>query len=93
MANFEFKDGVAIINDTVVELDNLEWNEEDCGFSESDIKSVVIPSSVKKICDGAFLDWECLISLEIPDTVEVIGANAFAGCRALTNLTLSKETI
>ena len=40
---------------------------------------VVIPSNVKEIASCAFEDCKCLRSVEIPDSVTRIGADAFAG--------------
>ena len=87
MAKFELKGGIAYIEEGVVELDSLDLNE---GVDIDEIKSIVIPKSVTKICDYAFLDWENLTTLEIPENVKVIGCNAFAGCRGLVNIVLSK---
>lgn len=50
---------------------------------------VVIPKDVKKIGDNAFKDHTKLVSVTIPNnTVTEIGANAFAGCTALTSINL-----
>lgn len=57
---------------------------EDC----KSLKSVVLPSSVEKICNSAF--WFCknLAKVEIPDSVKEIENRAFEECVALTEVKL-----
>jgi len=60
------------------------------GFNnENDIvKSIIIPSSVTHVDDGAF-DWcSSLTSITIPNSVTQIGTGAFSGCSSLTSITI-----
>ena len=78
MAEFEIKDGVAIIPEGTTEIG--EW------FFARDylsLKSVTIPESVKDIGVGAFRWCTALESITLPESVKVIGWNAFEGCTSL----------
>ncbi len=57
-------------------------------FSDSDITSVTIPSTVKAIGVGAFRNCAKLTSVAIPSGVTVIRNLTFAGCSALTSVTI-----
>jgi hypothetical protein len=55
------------------------------------IVSVIIPSSVKKIGEGAFVDCDNLVSVTIPDSVTEFKAGyygMFQSCKSLTSVTL-----
>ena len=47
--------------------------------------TVVLPKTVKKIAEGAYLGAINLKELTIPATVTEIGANAFGGCTSITH--------
>ena len=58
--------------------------------------NVVIPSvingyTVTRIDDNAFFDKIDVISIEIPNTVETIGASAFSGCKRLKSIKLPQN--
>ena len=50
-----------------------------------DLQTVTLPSSLKRISVGMFLNCKQLIGVNIPDNVEMIEKQAFAGCSALTS--------
>ena len=52
------------------------------------ITSVVIPSGVTKINEGAFDSLYALTSITIPSTVTYIGESAFSSCSALKSITI-----
>lgn len=52
----------------------------------SNLESIIIPHSVKSICDYAFYECRNLKSAVIGDSVTSIGDYAFYECRSLTNL-------
>ena len=56
--------------------------------AKSTLKTVRLPSGLKKIGDNAF--WECagLIAIDLPDTVESLGAASLQGCTGLRSFTL-----
>lgn len=58
----------------------------------TEITSIVIPDTVKKIGAGAFLGCTSLKSVTLPASLEEIGDYAFAGCTALENLEIP-ETV
>ncbi len=61
-------------------------------FYRSKLKSIKISASVKTIGggynSGAFAGCTALTSIEIPASVETIGADAFKGCSSLVNVTI-----
>ena len=82
MADFEIKDGVAIIPEGTTKIDDNAF----CGCA--DLSRVVIPNSVKKIGEGAFASCTNLKSVTMLAKVLKIGVGAFAGCTSLTNITI-----
>ena len=70
MADFEIKDGVAIIPDTVEEIG------ESAFYQCQGLTSVVIPNSVTSIGKSAFKWCKGLTSVEIPNSVTSIGLEA-----------------
>ena len=57
-------------------------------FRGSGIEEIRLPAGLKKIGRAAFI-YSGLKSVEIPDSVEEIGGAPFAGCKALTEITVS----
>jgi len=57
-------------------------------FDANEITDVVIPNSVVKIGDGAFLWIENLKSANIPASIKSIGGGAFGNCDNLETLTI-----
>lgn len=57
-------------------------------FSDSGIKSVVIPKGVTEIRGFTFSDCDNLSSVSIPNTVKSIGYNAFYDCKSLKGVTI-----
>lgn len=78
--DFEIKDGVLVKyngNDSNVIIPDGVTEIGDLAFCLTDVESVTIPDSVKKIGGGAFSDCGKLTSINIPDSVEVIEEEAF----------------
>ena len=57
-------------------------------FAGLDIKSIVIPPSIREISYNAFTDCKSLINVEISDGVEDIWHDAFSSCTALKRIIL-----
>ncbi|MBQ5601570.1 MAG: leucine-rich repeat domain-containing protein [Clostridia bacterium] len=57
-------------------------------FSDSEIESVEIPSSITHIVEIAFSNCDRLTSVMIPEGVIYIGENAFNSCTALTTVSI-----
>lgn len=53
-----------------------------------DLRKIIVPDSVEKICKYAFYKDTSLESVGIPDSVKEIGGCAFIGCRNITSLKL-----
>ncbi len=73
------------INGKTVEAIGAEF------VSDSSVKEVVLPETVKVIKYSAFENCSSLKTLNIPTCVETIGIYAFSGCPALTNFTCSAK--
>ena len=56
-------------------------------------KNTIIPSSITKIGDNAFLGQSDLASITIHEGITTIGKDAFAGCTSLKDVTLNSKTI
>lgn len=52
---------------------------------------LTIPQGITKIGEGAFASHQSILEVTMPDSVKVIGLNAFYHCLSLTRLVLSKE--
>lgn len=52
-------------------------------------KNTVVPSSVTKIADNAFLNINSLTNIVVPNNVTSIGINAFKGCNSLNSITVA----
>ena len=85
MADFEIKDGVAIIPEGTTEI--RRWALNNC----TDLKSVVIPEGVTKIGDRAFSNCTNLTSVVIPESVKEIEPYVFHGCTNLKNIVIPKN--
>ena len=57
-------------------------------FRESGVEQIQLPEGLEKIGRGAFI-YSGLGAVEIPDSVQEIGGASFAGCKALTEITVS----
>ena len=57
-------------------------------YSYQNVKSIVLPATVRTIGDNAFENCETLIEISIPDGVTTIGNRAFLGCFSLKEITL-----
>ncbi len=51
----------------------------------------IIPKGTVHIPNSAFLEREDLVSIEIPESVKEIGANAFFGCTNLKDITIPDD--
>lgn len=66
------------------------------GFSNSafagctELKSIIIPDSVKSIGNSSFKDCNNLTSVTIGNGVTIIGASVFNGCSKLTSVTIGE---
>ena len=56
-------------------------------FYDAKIKTIVLPSSIKRILGGAF-DNSYIESITLPNSIEEIGAWAFYGCDKLTSISI-----
>ncbi len=55
-------------------------------FTNSGIKSIVVPKNLKKIKMGTFSDCKALTSVTLPEVLVEIGDCAFDGCKSLSNI-------
>lgn len=57
----------------------------------TNLKSIIIPNTVKKIGDNCFWDCTLLNKIEIPNSVEELGDYCFLNCNNLTTVILSSR--
>lgn len=50
---------------------------------------IILPHTLKEIAAGTFSDCTNITKIELPDSVETIGINAFYGCRTLERINLN----
>ena len=86
MANFEIKDGVAIIHESTTKIEHYTF--ENC----AEFHSVVIPASVTEIGFKAFHNCTALQNVVISEGVTKIGHNAFSGCSSLRCIEIPAST-
>lgn len=55
-------------------------------FAESDIKSVTLPSTLKRIGERAFFNCKSLHYIKLQDGITEIGDKAFASCNKLSDI-------
>jgi len=61
-------------------------------FAESGLASISLPSSLTSISKQLFFNCQQLATVNIPSSVSEIGFESFAGCTALTTVTLGNPT-
>lgn len=93
----EIKNGTRLIADSVLEcgekitaikLPSTVKFIGDSAFSETSIKSIVIPKGVTEIRYGTFDGCSALTAVTIPTTVKTVRMNAFYDCKSLKNVTI-----
>ena len=80
MAQFEIKDGVAIIPEGTTEI----WDRAFYGCTS--LKSITIPKGVKEIGRSTFNGCKALNTIILPIGVNKIGKGAFYECSALSTI-------
>ena len=84
MAQFEIKNGVAIIPEGTTKFGSRAFRG--C----TSLTSITIPASVTEIGMTAFQDCTSLKSVTISESVKEIGCEAFKGCRLLDNIVVAE---
>lgn len=81
--------------------DNRYWIHYCCTKSEigkwmfsncSSLKSILLPTSIKKIDDFAFYNCSSLLEIHIPPKVQEIGETPFLNCLSLEKIEIFKKT-
>ena len=57
-------------------------------YNRLPIKDIVIPNTISKVDDGAFIDCNELTQVEFEEGTDMIGTWAFKGCSELENIKL-----
>ena len=81
MAQFEIKDGIAIIPEGTTEIGVR-------AFENSDVRRVVIPDSVEKIDNLAFYRCKSLESVTLPKGLKTIPYSCFDCCESLKEVVI-----
>ncbi len=55
------------------------------------LREISLPSSLRKICDGAFIDCDSLMRIVIPEGVVSLGSEIFNNCSSLLEIVLPKS--
>ena len=87
MAQFEIKDGVAIIHEGTTEI------EEKAFYNDTSLECVVIPKGVSKIGKYAFEGCTSLTTVILPFSVNEIGSDTFKECLKLTVIYVPAEKV
>jgi hypothetical protein len=82
------KDGIAVTEIDAPPPDGYYSPYPNGAFSGTNITSITIPSSVKKIGDYAFYSCQNLLTVTIPAGVMSIGNQAFYGCSGLDSIAI-----
>lgn len=81
------KEGITGVIEIPSDYDGGKVTEiEQSGFANSEIVSVIIPSSVRKICDDAFSDCKNLKTVTMNEGVTYIGHRAFKNCSSIETI-------
>lgn len=73
----------------------IEAKDDDMGyeiFKESQLESIILPSTLKIIHDKAFRDSKNLSYIKIPKSVIQIGWSVFSGCPSLTSIDVDNNS-
>ncbi len=83
--NHQSNDGTYVIPDgtKIIEAHSFAYRK--------DIKSIIIPNTVTKICKNAFYECDSLISITLPDSITSIEESAFSKCSSLKKIKLPKH--
>ncbi len=73
---------------TVVEIG--QGGLKGLSFEPDAKREIVLPNTIRKIGDGAFVGLKKLEKINIPDNVKEIGIRAFAECLSLKSINLNK---
>ena len=97
----QIEDGVSYVNDWAVFFDNniatpvLRENTIGIGggaFSRCDkLEEIILPNSVKYICQEAFLGCENAVKLHIGNNVKEIETGAFGGLKSLSDVEIMRN--
>lgn len=60
-------------------------------LSGANVKTIVIPTGVTEICNGAFANCQSLINVQLPEGLIKICNSAFVNCKSLTKIEIPKS--
>ena len=79
-----------IIDEGITSIGEKTFINSDYFYISMDLYKVTLPSTLTNIGERAFANWEELVDINIPDSVNSIGTGAFYDCHALDSATLEK---
>lgn len=62
-------------------------------LSGANVKTIVIPTGVTEICDGAFANCKSLINVKLPEELIRICNSAFVNCKSLAKIEIPKSVV
>ena len=81
-----------IVPDGVTEIGRSDVYEYAFG-RPNELKEILLPDSLTRVSDGAFMDCNQLETINIPNRLMYIGENAFRDCLALKRIELPEELV
>lgn len=95
MGKFQIEDGILVKcnsnENSIVVPEGITTIGENAFNNLKKVKQLHLPSSLKKICRGAFGFCESLEEINLPDKIRSIGSFAFSGCKSLKQIELPEN--
>lgn len=91
--NGTFENGVVKVPSKVTDENGdhtVRFIAAEAFINRTDVVTVTLPDTLRRINEGAFFGCTNLTSINIPNNVYYIGADAFNGCTGLRELTMPK---
>ena len=88
----------AVVADGVLDMSTEKWYDDDEGEIGvfqfcTELETVMLPESLRKIGESAFMHCTALVHVDIPSGVNEIGDDAFEGCLSLENVTIPEGVV
>ena len=82
---------IVVIPEGVIEIGENAIGDKFGNRNTNNIRQIILPSSVKSIKKGAFINCTSLENISLPEGLETIDEKAFKGCSSLNEINLSES--